>query len=116
MIAFAVWSYLRFNLSLCDVEDLLAERSVVVSYETIRVWVARCGPQFSASIRRNRPRPADKWHLDEIVVRIGGVAHWMWRAVDANGDVLDILVQRRRDTGAALRFLRKLMKRWGGHG
>ncbi len=113
VIGYAVWAYHRFALSLRDVEDLLAERGVTVSYETIRDWVGRFGHQFAARIRRDRPAPADKWHLDEVVIRIKGKMHWLWRAVDASGDVLDILVQSRRDKAAARRFLRKLLKRWG---
>lgn len=113
VIGYAVWVYHRFALSLRDVEDLLAERGICVSYETIRDWVNRFGHQIAAKIRRDRPRPPDKWHLDEVVIRIKGQSHWLWRAVDANGDVLDILVQSRRNKAAALRFLRKLMKRWG---
>ncbi len=112
-IGYAVWAYHRFALSLRDVEDLLADRGIAVSHETIRDWVDRFGHQFAARVRRDRPAPADKWHLDEVVVRINGRTHWLWRAVDANGDVLDILVQSRRDKAAALRFLRKLLKRWG---
>jgi putative transposase len=113
IIAQAVRLYLRFNLSLRDVDELLAERGVVVSYETIRKWVARFAPQFAASIRRDRPLPNDKWHLDEMVIRIRGETHWLWRAVDADGEVLDILVQSRRNARAAERFLRKLIRRWG---
>ena len=113
VIGYAAWAYHRFALSLRDVEDLLAERGVVVSHETIRVWVARFGTQIAAKIRRDRPGPADKWHLDEVVLKINGTKHWLWRAVDANGDVLDILVQSRRDTAAARRFMRKLFRRWG---
>ena len=113
VIGYAVWAYHRFALSLRDVEDLLAERGVIVSYETIRVWVAKFGTQIAKKIRRDRPGPADKWHLDEVVLKINGVRQWLWRAVDANGDVLDILVQSRRDTAAAKRFMRKLFKRWG---
>jgi putative transposase len=113
VIGYAVWAYHRFTLSLRDVEDLLAERGVIVSHETIRTWVAKFGAQFAAKIRRDRPRPADRWHLDEVVLKINGVRHWLWRAIDANGDVLDILVQSRRNTAAARRFMRKLFKRWG---
>jgi len=91
----------------------LASRGITVSYETVRDWVARFGTQFAAKVRRDRPRPADKWHLDEVVVPIKGRKHWLWRAVDANGDVLDILVQTRRNKAAALRFFRKLFKVWG---
>ncbi|TYB80806.1 IS6 family transposase, partial [Oceaniovalibus sp. ACAM 378] len=96
VIGYTVWAYHRFALSLRDVEDLLAERGITVSYETIRDWVNRFGSQFAAKIRRDRPAPTDKWHLDEVVIRIKGRTHWLWRAVDANGDVLDILVQSRR--------------------
>lgn len=113
VIGYAVWTYHRFALSLRDVEDLLASRGIAVSYETIRDWVARFGVQFAAKIRRDRPRPTSKWHLDEVVVPIKGRKHWLWRAVDANGDVLDILVQPRRNKAAALRFFRKLFKTWG---
>ncbi len=94
-------------------EDILASRGITVSYETVRDWVARFGIQFAAKVRRGRPRPADKWHLDEVVVPIKGRKHWLWRVVDANGDVLDILVQTRRNKAAALRFFRKLFKAWG---
>lgn len=113
VIGYAVWAYHRFALSLRDVEDLLASRGARVSYETVRDWVARFGRQFAARIRRERPGAADKWHLDEVVISIKGKEHWLWRAVDANGDVLDILVQSRRNTSAAKRFFRKLMRCWG---
>ena len=96
-----------------DVEDLLAARGISVSYETIRDWVARFGVQFAAKVRRDRPCPTDKWHLDEVVVPIKGRKHWLWLAIDANGDVLDILVQSRRNTAAAIRFFRNLFKTWG---
>ncbi len=85
VIGYAVWAYHRFALSLRDVEDLLASRGIRVSYETVRDWVARCGGQFAAQIRRERPGPADKWHLDEVAISIKGKKHWLWRAVDANG-------------------------------
>lgn len=113
VIGYAVWAYHRFALSFRDVEDLLAARGIIVSYETIRDWVARFGTQFAAAIRTGRPQPADKWHLDEVVIPIKGVKHWLWRAVDVNGDVLDILVQSRRNKAAAKRFFRKLFRRWG---
>jgi putative transposase len=89
IVAYAVWSYHRFALSTADVEDLLAVRGVVVSCETIRFWVNRFGAHFAACFRCNRPRPNDKWHMDEVVIPINGVEHWLWRAVD-------ILVQTRR--------------------
>ena len=113
VIGYVVWAYHRFALSLRDVEDLLAARGIKVSHETVRDWVVRFGPQFAAKVRRDRPRPADKWHLDQVVIRIKGKTHWLWRAVDANGDVLDLLVQPRRNKAAARRFLLKLLKRWG---
>jgi putative transposase len=113
IIAYAVWVYHRFALSTADVEDLLAERGVVVSRETVRLWVNRFGAHFAGCIRRDRPKPNDKWHLDEVVIVINGVNHWLWRAIDANGDVLDILVQRRHNTKAAKRFLKRLVARYG---
>lgn len=114
VIGYAVWLYHRFALSFRDVEDLLASRGIHVSYETVRDWVARFGRQFAAKVRRDRPQPADKWHLDEVVILIKGKKQWLWRAVDSNGDVLDILVQSRRNKSAAKRFFRKLFRRWGG--
>lgn len=113
VIGYAVWLSLRFALSLRDVEDILAERGIRVSHETVRVWCGRFGPQIAAAKRRDRPSPSDKWHMDEMVIAIGGQKHWLWRAVDANGDTLEILVQSRRNARAAKRFLKKLMKRWG---
>ena len=89
IIGYAIWAYHRFALSLRDVEDLLAERGVVVSHETIRTWIAKFGARIAAKIRRDRPAPAERWHLDEVVLKINGVRHWLWRAIDANGDVLD---------------------------
>lgn len=93
IIAYAVWVYHRLALSTADVEDLLAERGVIVSREAIRLWVNRFGQHFAQCVRRDRPRPNDKWHLDEVVITIRGKKHWLWRAIDADGDVLDILVQ-----------------------
>ena len=90
VIAYAVWAYHRFALSTADVEDLLAERGIIVSRETVRLWVNRFGAHFAACIRRDRPKPSDKWHMDEVVITIRGKKHWLWRAIDANGDVLDI--------------------------
>jgi len=113
VIGYAVWAYRRFALSLRDVEDLLAERGVTVSHETIRDWVAKFGTQIAAKIRRGRPRPADKWYLDEVVITIRAKKHWLWRAVDCNENTLEILVQSRRNAKAAKRFLPKLLKRWG---
>ena len=113
IIAYAVWAYHRFALSTADVEDLLASRGVVVSRETIRLWVNRFGRHFANCIRRDRPRPNDKWHMDEVVVTIRGKKHWLWRAIDADGDVLDILVQTRRNAKAARRFFQKLVSQFG---
>ena len=109
----AVWLYFRFTLSLRDVEDLLAERGIDVSYETVRCWVDKFGRAIAANIRRSRPRPGSVWHLDEMVVRINGKRMFMWRAVDDEGEVLDALVQKRRNKRAALKLLRKLLKRQG---
>ncbi|WP_238373331.1 IS6 family transposase [Heliomarina baculiformis] len=113
IIAYAVWAYHRFVLSTADVEDLLAERGVTVSRETVRKWVNRFGRHFAHCIKRGRPAAADKWHLDEVVVPINGVKIWLWRAVDSNGDVVDILVQPRRNARAAKRFLKQLIARFG---
>ncbi len=113
IISYAVWAYHRFVLSTADVEDLLAERGIVVTRETIRLWVNRFGAHFADCIRRDRPAATDKWHLDEVVIPIHGVKHWLWRAVDARGDVLDILVQPRRNAKAARRFLKTLIRRFG---
>src|SRR5437588_9587522 len=113
VIQHAVWLYLRFTLSYRDVEDLLAERRVDVSYETVRSWVLNFGPVIARRVRRRRPRPSDRWHLDEMVVRIAGKRMYLWRAVDHAGEVLDMLVQRRRDSRAALRLIRKLLRKQG---
>ena len=113
IVSYAVWSYHRFALSTADVEDLLAERGVTVIRETVRLWVNRFGSHFADCVRRDRPAAADKWHIDEVIIPINGVKHWLWRAVDAEGDVLDILVQPRRNAKAARRFLKKLTRRFG---
>lgn len=110
LISHAVWLYHVFSLSFRDVELLLAERGVIVSYESIRQWCLKFGACFADKLRRRRPRPGDKWHLDEVFVRIGGVLHYLWRAVDQDGVVLDILIQSRRDAGAAKRFFKRLLK------
>ena len=110
LISHAVWLYHVFSLSFRDVELLLAERGVVVSYESIRRWCLKFGADFAKGLRRRRPRPGDKWHLDEVFVRIRGELHSLWRAVDQDGIVLDILVQSRRNAGAAKRFFKRLLK------
>ena len=106
----AVWLYHCFSLSLREVELILAARGIVVSYETIREWSLRFGRTYATTLKRRRPRPGDKWFLDEVFVRIRGKLHYLWRAVDQHGHVLDVLVQSRRNTKAAKRFFRKLLK------
>ena len=113
IIQHAIWLYLRFTLSLRDVEELLAERGIVVTYETVRVWVARFGPLIAKRLRRRRGPSSGIWHLDEMFVRIAGRQMYLWRAVDSEGEVLDMLVQSRRDKAAALRLMRKLLKSQG---
>jgi putative transposase len=110
IISHAVWLYFRFCLSFRDVEELLFERGVVVTYEAIRKWCRKFGQQYANQLRRRRPRPGDKWHMDEVFLTIKGAHHYLWRAVDQDGNVLDILVQRRRDKRAAKKFFRKLLK------
>ena len=113
VIRLAVWLYFRFTASLRDVEDMLAERGHLVSYETVRCWVNKFGPTFAANIRRRRGRADCVWHQDEMVVKIKGERMFMWRAVDKEGEVLDVLVQKRRNKAAALKLLRKLLKNQG---
>jgi len=111
IISHAVWLYFRFPLSLRMVEEMLAARGIVVSHESVRQWALKFGQAFANRIRRRLPCAGDKWHLDEVAIKIAGKKHWVWRAVDQDGIVLDILVQSRRDKGAAKRLLRKLLKR-----
>ncbi len=113
IVQHVVWLYCRFTLSFRDVEELLAERGIEVSYETIRRWVARFGPQIARRLRRLRPRAHPQWHLDEMFVSFGGKRMYLWRAVDQNGEVLDVLVQPKRDKRAALKLMRRLLKRQG---
>jgi putative transposase len=110
IISHAVWLYHRFCLSFRDVEDLLAARGVVVSSEAVRQWCLKFGQEFAKWLWHRQGRPGDTWHVDELVVTIAGTRHYLWRAVDQEGEVLDILVQKRRDTRAANRFFRKLLK------
>ena len=110
IIAHAVWLYHAFTLSFRDVELLLAERGILVSYETIRRWCLKFAQRFAKGLRRRRPKPGDKWHLDEVFIRVRGKRPYLWRAVDQHGTVLDILVQSRRNTKAAKRFFKKLLK------
>jgi putative transposase len=111
IISHAVWLYHRFPLSYREVEELLLARGIIVSHEAIRQWCEKSGPQYAAGLRRRKPQVGDTWHLDEVFVKINGVRQYLWRAVDQEGNVLDILVQSRRNTKAAKRFMAKLMKR-----
>ncbi len=113
IIQHAVWLYCRFTLSFRDVEDLLAERGLDVSYESVRCWVLKFGAAYARKIRRCRPRPDSQWHLDEMFVSIRGKKMYLWRGVDSEGEVLDILVQARRNKKAALKLMRKLLKKQG---
>ena len=110
IISHAVWLYFRFSLSFRDVEELLAQRGIVVTYETVRQWCLKFGQTYANELRRRRPRCGDKWHLDEVFLKINGKQHYLWRAVDQHGNVLDILVQSRRNAKAAKRFFRELLK------
>ena len=111
VISHAVWLYHRFPLSYREVEELLLARGIVVSHETIRQWCDKFGPQYAAALRRRRPQAGDKWHLDEVFIKVNGVRQYLWRAVDQDGNVLDILVQSKRNAKAAKRFMAKLMKK-----
>ena len=113
IIQHSVWLYCRFTLSFRDIEDLLAERGLDISYESVRHWVLKFGPTFARRVRRRRPRPDGRWHLDEMFVSIQSERAYLWRAVDAQGEVLDVLVQSRRDKKAALKLMRKLLKKQG---
>ena len=113
VVRHAVWLYFRFTLSFRDVEELLAQRGIEVSYETVRCWTLKFGPLIAANLRRCRCSPTGRWHLDEMYVRIGGQKMWLWRALDDEGEVLDVLVQKRRNKHAALKLLRKSLKHQG---
>lgn len=110
IISHCVWLYFRFALSFRDVEEMLAMRGVVLTYETVREWCLKFGQTYAKNLRRRAPRPGDRWHLDEVFLKINGRIHYLWRAVDQDGDVLDILVQSKRDKKAAKKFFRKLLK------
>jgi putative transposase len=110
IISHCVWLYYRFPLSFREVQEMMLARGVTVSHETIRQWCQKFGQTYVNGLRRRRPRPGDKWHLDEVFIRINGRVHYLWRAVDQHGAVLDILVQSRRNAQAATRFFRKLLK------
>ena len=113
IISHAVWLYSRFGVSFRDVEDLLAARGITVTYEAIRQWCLRFGHAYARRLRHRRGRQGDTWYLDEVFVKIQGRQQYLWRAVDEDGDVLDILLQSRRNRRAAKRFFRKLLKRQG---
>jgi putative transposase len=113
IISECVWLYFRFGVSFRDVEELMATRGVVVSYETVRCWCDKFGKQYADGLRRRRARTGDKWHLDEVFLKINGVTHYLWRAVDQHGVVLDILVQPKRDRFAAIRLFRRLLRATG---
>jgi transposase-like protein len=113
IIRHAVWRYARFTLSYRDVEDLLAERGLDISYETVRRWFLKFGGPIASNLRQPRPAPSDYWHLDEMAIMIRGKQHWLWRAVDNEGEVLDFLVQPKRNAREALKLIRKLLKKQG---
>lgn len=108
----AIWLYLRFTLSFRDVENLLVERGIAVSYETVRRWVNHFGPTIASHLRKRRPKPHGTWHLDEVYLKIDGRMVYLWRAVDAEGEVLDVLVQSKRNKHAAVKLMRKLLKKY----
>jgi putative transposase len=111
IISHCVWLYFRFAVSFRDVEEILAMRGVSLSYETVREWCLKFGQTYANGLRHKSLRPGDQWHLDEVFLKINGRLHYLWRAVDQDGDVLDILVQSHRDKKAAKKFFRKLLKR-----
>jgi putative transposase len=111
IIQHAVWLYFQFSLSYRDVEDLLAERGIVVSYETIRRWANKFGRQYAKQLRLRRPKPSSTWHIDEVFLKISGKQFYLWRAVDDEGEALDILLQSRRNKVAAVKFFRRIIKR-----
>jgi putative transposase len=110
IINYCVWLYFRFCLSYRDVEELMAARGVMLTYEAVRHWCPKFGQAYANQLRRRRPRPGDKWHLEEVFLTIHGERHYLWRAVDQDGHILDILVQRHRNKAAAKTFFRKLLK------
>jgi transposase-like protein len=113
IIQHAIWLYFKFSLSYRDVEDLLAERGIDVSYETVRRWVLKFGSIYAGNLNRSRPKPSSQWHIDEVFVSINGKRSYLWRAVDGEGEVLEILVQSRRNKRAAIKLMRKLLKKQG---
>ncbi|GHO63224.1 hypothetical protein KSC_021160 [Ktedonobacter sp. SOSP1-52] len=110
IISHCIWLYFRFSLSYRDIEEVMAERGVVLTYETVRQWCQKFGQRYANELKRRHGKRGDKWHLDEVFLKISGKTHYLWRAVDQYGNVLDILVQSRRDKQAAKKFFRKLLK------
>ncbi|EFH85100.1 IS6 family transposase [Ktedonobacter racemifer] len=110
IISHCIWLYFRFSLSFRDIEELMGQRGIVLTYETIRQWCLKFGQTYANELKRRRPKTGDKWHLDEVYLKINGKTHSLWRAVNQEGDVLDILVQSRRNKHAAKKFFRKLLK------
>jgi putative transposase len=111
IIQYAVWLYFRFNLSHRDIEDLLAERGISVTYEAIRLWCNRFGPKYATRLKRKHLGYGDTFYIDEAFIRIGGIQHYLWRAVDQDGEVVDMYLQKRRDSAAAKRFFKRLLKK-----
>ena len=111
IIQYAVWLYHRFNLSHRDIEDLLAERRIIVSYEAIRLWCNRFGPKYAARLKRKHRGYGDTFFIDEVFIKINGKQHYLWRAVDQDGEVVDVFLQKRRDGAAAKRFFKRLLKK-----
>ena len=111
IVSHCVWLYFRFTLSLCEVEELMSCRGVSLTYETVREWCLKFGQIYANDLRRKSPRAGERWHLDEVFLKLNRRSHYLWRAVDQEGDILDILVQSRRDKKAAKKFFRKLLKR-----
>lgn len=113
VIRYTVWLYFRFTLSLRDIEELLAQRGIEVSYETIRMWTIKFGPLIASNLRSRKGQSSGRWHLDEMMIKISGRRMYLWRAVDDEGEVLDVLVQKRRNAHAAYKLLRRLPKNQG---
>jgi putative transposase len=114
IIEYAVWLYYRFNLSQRDVEDLLAERGIIVSYESIRLWCNKTGPKYATRLKRKHQGYGDTFFIDEVFVKIGGKQHYLWRAVDQDGEIIDVFLQKRRDGAAVKRFFKRLLKKHRG--
>jgi putative transposase len=114
IISYAVWLYYRFNLSHRDIEDLLAQRGISVSDESVRCWCLKFGPKYAKRLRKKHRGFGDKFFVEEVFIRIGGKQHYLWRAVDQDGEVVDVLLQTRRNTSAAMRFFNRILKLAGG--